>query len=172
MTAPRWIAEAIDATYGDGVDICTSVDVDKIAAALIERLPIEAMAAAGCEAITTGTPGNPMAAAVAMVSAMVLVLAEGDPEVVQLTELYQGACKALDDAGVPYGAEGVDFDRPLDLAGRIRWLAQQRPTRLELQRVEAERDDAQNREAVLRERFAALKDIAAEAKARLEGRSK
>lgn len=132
MTAPRWIAEALEASLSradapgnpDGI----------LAAALIERLPLEAMV----RAIAMGSDGPEL------IRRVVQVLTDGDPEVVQLTELYQGACKVLDGAGVPYAqspSEGQDA-QPIDLAGRIRWLAQQRPTRLELQRVEAERDQA------------------------------
>lgn len=134
MTAPRWIAEAIEAAYengpGDG----------KLATALIERLPLEAIAAELVRERSTDRDASLMA--------IVRVLTDGDPEVVSLTELYQGACKALDDAGVPYASSVGELGamvtlgpaEPLDLADRIRWLAQQRPTRLELQRVEAERD--------------------------------
>jgi hypothetical protein len=140
--APRWIAEAIDA----GV---LGVSSRRLAAALIERLPIEAMMAdirqriAGVAGITGDWIG---AVAGLAMSGAVHVLTDGDPEVVELAELYLGACRALDMAGVPYAAayadDGDQQVMPLNLAGRIRWLAQQRPTRLDLQRVEAERDVA------------------------------
>jgi hypothetical protein len=129
MTAPRWIAEALDASLTRR-DEEADVSADELAAALIERLPIEAMYAAGCalrpeERTVMG-----------IVRAAMGVLSDGDPEVVELTELYQAASRALDDAGVPYAVNTAE----VYLAGRIRWLAEQRPTRLDLQRVEAERD--------------------------------
>lgn len=156
MIAPRWISEAIDVAYdngpGDG----------KLAAALIERLPIEAMIDAIAVLPSTRE------ACISLVAKVAHVLTDGDPEVVELTELYQDACRALDEAGVPYA---IDVEVPasimiestigdlaphkpaevrevpahpgslqMGLPDRIRWLVSERPTRLELQRVEAERD--------------------------------
>lgn len=142
-TAPRWIAEAFDVMMaGPGVG---DPEVEKLAAALIERLPIEAMVDAIAVLPSTRE------ACTSLVAKIVGVLTDGDPEVVELAELYQGACRALDAAGVPHAVDRTDTDEAsathgakcsdaLDLAGRIRWLAQQRPTRLDLKRVEAERD--------------------------------
>lgn len=143
MTAPRWIAEAI-AAASDGLTMGDSPGVEELATALIERLPLEALAVELDRERSADRDASLMA--------MVRVLTDGDPEVVELTELYQSACLALDEAGVPYASERVDsdeasatfgskFSESLNLADRIRWLAQQRPTRLDLQRVEAERDD-------------------------------
>lgn len=149
MTAPRWIAEALEATLMEpGVG---DIDVNRLAHHLLERLPIEAMATAAVGAMAKGAGDQVASVAVSMVGATIGVLAE-DPDVVTLTELYQSACRVLDEAGVPYAVDKRRDDTglsgppqtgqlQLDLAARIRWLAQQRPTRLELQRVEAERED-------------------------------
>jgi len=169
VTAPRWIAEALDALVLTD-DVVTMLPgesatlngryrllpeaIETAARALIERLPVEAMAKAGCEAVIAHH-AQPMTnpgihgAAIAMVTRMISVLADGDPEVVELTELYQGAVKVLNEVGVPYAVDERRDDTGLsgpmrtgqlhlDLAARVRWLAQQRPTRLDLQRVEAE----------------------------------
>lgn len=135
MTAPRWIVEALEAERdmrrGEG-----QPDPHYVATALIERLPIEAMA----RSLAMG-PDSPE-----IVARIVRVLTDGDPEVVELAELYQGASRMLDAAGVPYELALTDDGDPqvvrLNLAGRILWLVEQRPTRLDLQRVEAERDAA------------------------------
>lgn len=171
MTAPRWIAEALDAACDAARHILSDVRKDAIASALIERLPIEAMTGAIRKrtAGTAGITGDWISAVSGLATAgAVYALTDGDPEVVELTEFYQGACKALDSAGVPYAVDvevqphlviestigeleprkSVEVDHvpahhaqiQLDLAGRIRWLAQQRPTRLDLQRVEDERE--------------------------------
>jgi hypothetical protein len=124
VTAPRWIAEALDACSPIG----TSAIADTVAAALIERLPINEMARAMADAEANRAD---------QLVSIVRVLSDGDPEVVELTELYQAASKALDDAGVPYAAayadDGDQQVMQLNLAGRIRWLAQQRPTKLALE---------------------------------------
>lgn len=145
MTAPRWIAEALDVALNASDDAIGRVDYDGIATALLERLPLEAIA---CEVpralddIADGMHGR-------VVADIMRVLTDGDPDVATLTELYQGASKALDAAGVPYAVNTAELYRPLDLAGRIQWLAQQRPTRLDLQRAEAERDAARERVSAL-----------------------
>lgn len=155
MTAPRWIVEALEASFGSP-DAVGRLDIGATATALIGRLPIEEMAKAGHLAVLEFRPDSPTGAALGMVTAIVGVLADGDPEVVTLAELYHGACKVLDEAGVPYAVDGGDPaiahsqpDQRLDLAGRIRWLAQQRPTRIQfeaeraaLRLVVAERDAA------------------------------
>lgn len=135
MTAPRWIAEALA--------VADPADDDVIAAALLERLPIEAMRLA----LDRWTDRHTALARI------VAALTEGDPEVMQLAELYQGASKALDEAGVPYAIEGCAL---MDMQRRIRWLAQQRPTRLELQRVEAERDSKASQLEELSKMFTGL----------------
>lgn len=160
VTAPRWIAEALDAC-GVIADKCT----DDIAKALIERLPIEAMVTAATMSMH-GDGVTDRAVAREAVANIMRILTDGDPEVVELTELYQGACRALDAAGVPYAIDAeiqphimikttIGETAPhkpaevhhvparpctlqLGLAGRIQWLAQQRPTRIELQRLQAE----------------------------------
>lgn len=192
MTAPRWISDAIEAGYDmrQGGD----PDVDRIAAALIERLPLEAMVTA----LASFEGGGWMRPETVKMAATVMrVLSDGDPEVVELAELYQGACRALDAAGVPYAVDAeeahleigavsgeMSLRKPveveqvpahpaqqrLDLAGRIRWLAQQRPTRIDLARVEAERDLARTMHqdaerafaAAMTERDAARADLARE----------
>lgn len=134
MTAPRWIAEAIAAAH-DGLAMGDCPGTAELAAALIERLPLAEIE----QALRGIQPGDWSGG----VLAVIIGALTDDPEVVTLTEFYQGACRTLDAAGVPYGASaepGTWREKPLDLAGRIRWLAQQRPTRLDLQRVEAERD--------------------------------
>lgn len=128
MTAPRWITEALDAACEGARHSMTDVRKDAVAAALTERLPIEAMAHAAGDDL-------------GLVSEIVRVLTDGDPEVVLLAELYQGACKALDEAGVPYAIEGCALT---DMQRRIRWLAQQRPTRAELDAAQATRRLAEN----------------------------
>jgi hypothetical protein len=140
VTAPRWISEALAASW-DGLSMGDVPGFDDIARELLERLPIDAMRAAALTSLDDVAANRPAEQHSAIATtAIVRVLSDGDPEVVELTELYQAASKALDDAGVPYAVNTAEVYRPLDLAGRIRWLAQQRPTRLELQRVEAERD--------------------------------
>lgn len=178
MTAPRWISEAFDAARPEERDM----DADDLSAALIERLPLEAMTAeirVRCadyhrlaEHCPDTWPGDdtfplPPDVSAGIVARIAGVLSDGDPEVVELAKLYQGACRALDAAGVPYAIDvepdhlkieavpgELTLHKPveteqvpshsasqlIDLAGRIRWLAQQRPTRLDLERVEAERD--------------------------------
>jgi hypothetical protein len=161
VTAPRWISEAIEAS-GEMLGPSN----DEIAKQLIERLPLEAMRRAALDALDEVAANHPAEQhSVIALTAIVGVLTDGDPEVVELAELYQGACRALDAAGVPYA---VDVEPPqhlaiesasgemtlhkvvqvhevpahpasqrLDLAGRIRWLAQQRPIRLELESAQA-----------------------------------
>jgi hypothetical protein len=145
VTAPRWISEALAASW-DGLSMGDVPGFDDIARELLERLPIDAMRAAALTSLDDVAANRPAEQHSAIATtAIVRVLSDGDPEVVELTEIYQGASKALDAAGVPYAvatsdSEGNDCNRELDLASRIRWLAQQRPNRLDLQRVEAERD--------------------------------
>jgi hypothetical protein len=131
VTSPRWIAEALTAALPSAIGSLTDEadDAGRLADALRDRLPIEAIAD---QLKREGSADRD-----ACLMAIVRVLSDGDPEVVQLTELYQGACRVLDEAGVPYATQ-----TRLDLAARIRWLVSQRPTRLELQRMEAERDVA------------------------------
>lgn len=148
VTAPRWISEALDAAAPAGV---MGTDADALAAALIERLPIEAMVA-GLAAFEGGGWMRPEA--YKGVTAIVRMLTDGDPEVVQFTELYQDAAKALDAAGVPYGEDRDGVHVFFELGSRIRSLAAQRPIRLDLQRVEAERDLARQELSI--ERLALL----------------
>lgn len=136
MTAPRWIIQALEHAAPAGV---MGTDAEALAAALLERLPIEAMVA---EFTVFPNSDRSREEATSVVARIARVLSEDDPEVVELTELYQSACKALDAAGVPHAINTAEVYRPLDLAGRIQWLAEQRPLRIDLQRVEAERDGA------------------------------
>lgn len=143
MTVPKWIEEALtEATsFPDG-----EVDAALLTAALIDRLPLERMirAAAFGPYVDTDVPTVlRMEAARRIVCAAVAEMADGDADTVILTALYQDACRALDVAGVPY-ANADEVPVPLDLTARIRWLAMQRPTRLDLQRVEAEKDEARD----------------------------
>lgn len=133
MTAPSWILDAL-------MNSDLEESLDRIANELLERLPIVDIS----NALDLPTKAEALRGVVAALSR--------NAEVVKLTELYQDACRALDAAGVPYStlppgpmvhdAEGYPAAEPLSLAGRIRWLAQQRPTALELQRVTTERDHA------------------------------
>lgn len=148
MTAPRWIVDAL----GDAYDMRgrPGRSADKIATALMERLPIEAM----IDAIAG--PPSTRDTCTTLIAKIIAALCDGDPEVVSFTELYQDACRALDDAGAPYAIDAesspdlaiestagemtprkpvevshVPAHRAtiqLDLAGRIRWLARQRRT--------------------------------------------
>jgi len=140
-TAPRWIAEAFDVMMaGPGAG---DPELDRLAAALIERLPLEAVTMEIRQRIAgvAGITGDWIGAIAGLAASGAAAALTGDPEVVTLTELYQGACSVLDAAGVPYKMGGGDhLAVRLNLAGRILWLIEQRPTRLELQRVEAERD--------------------------------
>jgi hypothetical protein len=124
VTAPRWIAAAMD---DELFELDDSERAD-FARSLIERLPINEMARAMADAEANRAD---------QLVSIVRVLSDGDPEVVELTELCQAASKALDDAGVPYAAayadDGDQQVMQLNLAGRIRWLAQQRPTKLALE---------------------------------------
>lgn len=158
MTAPRWIVDAIEACESAAPGV---LHVDQLPTALIERLPLEALRgavqikAADAQAVYDAGPkmwwgdetfAPPPRVIAEIVGRVVCVLTDGDPEVVELTELYQDACRALDDAGVPHAQEPDDGPtEQLNLAARIRWLAQQRPTRLDLQRVEAEREVLRNK---------------------------
>lgn len=122
MTAPRWISEAIEAS----ATLVTPELISATTKELLERLPIEAITVvlrgivgpAGLTALEQ--PGS--------LASIVSALTDGDPEVVELTELYQGACRALDAAGVPYDRALTDDGDlqvvRLNLAGRIQWLAQ------------------------------------------------
>jgi hypothetical protein len=184
VTAPRWIAEAIEAATehhrGEVFADLRLIRDEKLAAALIERLPVEAMAASvliSCwdvDQLTRACPHTweaadaafpPPARVQADIAARIArVLADGDPEIVTLTDLYQSACRALDAAGVPYAAayadDGDQQIMPLNLVGRIRWLAQQRPTRLELQRLQSDRDaQIELRATAERERNAARESL-------------
>ncbi|HSR79130.1 MAG TPA: hypothetical protein VLN57_21330 [Xanthobacteraceae bacterium] len=146
MTAPRWITEAVEASGG-----IINLDDADLARALIERLPLEAIGAV-CRRIDDAARSLHPEAASAGAVEIVRVLTDGDPEVVQLTELYQGACRVLDEAGVPYAYDHeqqvvetlvngievvIDTAQPLEIAGRIRWLVQQRPIRAELDSARA-----------------------------------
>lgn len=146
MTAPRWIAEAIEAVTatvrgGEVFQDIPIIDAERLPAALIEHLPLEAMVDAIAVLPSTRE------ACISLVAKVVNVLTDGDPEVVELTALYQNACRVLDEAGVPYASSvdelgGMVTIRPaeaLDLADRIRWLAQQRPIRAELESAQATR---------------------------------
>lgn len=144
MTPPRWIVEAFEIMMaGPGVG---DPEVETLAAALIERLPLEAMRQAAQDALDEVADNRPAEQHAAIATtAIVRLLTDGDPEIATLTELYQGATRALDAAGVPYATGGDDGQIPvrLNLYGRILWLIEQRPTRIDLQRVEAERDEIQ-----------------------------
>lgn len=138
MTAPRWIRDSIDGQWaGNDVD---DKDAEEFARELMEHLPIEAMvsaAATGHEVdLNIPLPLRTVAAR-RFVTAAVRALTD-DAETISLTELYRDASRALDAAGAPYAVDGV----MLSLVDRIAWLTAQRPMRLELQRVEAERDIA------------------------------
>lgn len=146
MTAPRWIRDSIDGQWaGNDVD---DKDAEEFARELMEHLPIEAMVSAAATGPETDAsiplPLRVIAARRFVTSAIRAMTS--DPEVVTLTELYRDACTALDAAGVPYAASYADDgdvqEISLNLSGRIRWLAQQRPSRLELQRIVEERDQA------------------------------
>lgn len=133
MTAPRWIAEALDAAAPAGT---AGMSNEALARELIERIPLAAI-----EQALRGIQHGDWSGGVL---AVIIGALTDDLEVVTLTELYQGACRMLDAAGVPYERGLTDDGDPqvmrLNLAGRIQWLAEQRPTRLDLQRSEAERD--------------------------------
>lgn len=141
MTAPRWIVEAYAAAC-EPLSMGDSPGVDELATQLIERLPLEHMAKHIAQALAVN--GYPWEASRPAMHGVMHALTDGDPEVVTLAELYQGACRMLDAAGVPYERGLTDDGDPqvmrLNLAGRILWLVEQRPTRLDLQRVEAERE--------------------------------
>lgn len=153
MTSPRWILEPIEAfeltddlmqllgTTG-GPYVMLPATAERLVAAIIEHLPLEEMAEHMAKALELN--GYKWEASRPAMYGVVDALTNGNSEVMQLAELYQGACKALDEAGVPYAldlaADGKET--PLHLAGRIRWLAQQRPIRAELEAVEATRDGA------------------------------
>jgi len=137
MNAPRWILEALDVAWSEGrafSDIAARLTKE-----MFERLPIAEMTRGVRDEIDgiAGLSGDWSAAIAGLaVSKAVQVLA-ADHDVVTIAELYQDAARALDAAGVPYGADGHAL---MDMPARIRWLAQQHPTRSELARVEAERD--------------------------------
>ena len=164
MTAPRWFIQATEAALLDynPTDVPGVVPgVDELAAQLIEHLPIEAMTLeirsriAGVAGLTGDWVG--VVAGLAVLGAVRALT--GDHEVITLTELHHDACRALDAAGVPYAEEyddnGETLAMPFNLAGRIRWLAKQRPTALELKRVTAERDAAERELAELRAKIRA-----------------
>lgn len=143
---PRWIRESLEASWHSGRAFTELAG--HLAKAMIERLPLVALTAAVIEQLG-GDSGAGQDDRVTLdyadrvVKAVVATLT-ADAEVVTLTELYQNAARALDHAGVPYGVERrVDetgLSGPgggtmlLDMPARIRWLAAQRPTRLEMAR--------------------------------------
>lgn len=139
--APRWIVDAIEAAC---IAIGRMVDAEPetLARELIERLPLERLSRA---IITAPTVDHAVAAVVRELTA--------DEEVVLLTSLYLDASRALDVAGVPYATEHTEM---LDLGARIRWLAKQHPTSIELEcRVSSARakgDEAQRQLAAERTR--------------------
>lgn len=140
---------------------------DEVARQLLERLPLDAMRRAADGALANLGDGLAVslrtehAVAALVVAEIVREISERDPDVVTLTELYQSACRELDAAGVPHAdAPGPEM-LMLDLAGRIRWLAQQRPTRLEVQRLQEDRDaQIELRATAERERDAARSELA------------
>lgn len=142
--APKWISEAIEAgtvTHrgGEVFPLIRLVDSEKLAAALLDHLPIDRMvrAAAFGPDVNTNIPAvlRVQAARWIVVDALT-ALTDGDADVVTLTSLYQDASRALDVSGVPY-ANDDEAPVQLDLAARIRWLAMQRPGRPDLQRIAA-----------------------------------
>jgi hypothetical protein len=154
VSVPKWIEEAIEVCYVDN-----DFDESRLPAALLERLPIEAMARAAAFApeVDTKIPAVlRLATARRVVVNAVSALADGNVDVITLTLLYQCASSALDRAGVPY-ANDDEVPKPLDLTARIRWLAMQRPTRLELARVEAERNEARAEVSRLKTELAAAR---------------
>ncbi len=155
--APRWIGEALTMATARHMLADSEESAGLLATALLERIPIIGMQLRAVEVISEHVGGTARDMARDVVTALVSVLTDADSDVVTLTELYQNAARALDDAGVPYaaapsGATDIDSridavasgaeNTHLDLTARIRWLAGQRPRRFYLQRVEAERDQA------------------------------
>ena len=143
MTAPRWIAEAIDAVShvergGDVFRSIPVVDVERLPVELLDRLPVEAMVRAATIPVH-GDEATDRRVAREAIRNVVAILADEKEDAVTLAQLYEDASRALDAAGVPYGVEGAAL---MDMPARIRWLAEQRPRAIDVKRVEAERDAA------------------------------
>lgn len=123
---PRWIREAFDVGGSE---------VGSLIKALVERLPLQRMQDE-VVAVLAGKSGtcedeDPLLELADLVVDAIVVVLTDDDEVVTLTELYQGASRALDKAGAPYAEQD---GAQLDLPERIRWLADQRPTRIGMER--------------------------------------
>jgi len=106
---PRWITDA-----GVSVDLSDGVIAD-LATALIERLPLGA--------ITLAAVMNPPEARCA---AIARALADDAAEPVRHASLLHDVARALDEAGVPRDDLAGKPNRPIDLAGRVRWLTRMR----------------------------------------------
>lgn len=132
VPAPGWIADALTATEASiGVG---DVELAPLASELLDRLPLARMLAAATEGISnafsSGGEHTPDRLARAAVANVVAVLSDPGGEVMEFAEIYFDAAAALMAAGVPHS---IEHDAILSLGGRIRWLARQRPTALELE---------------------------------------
>jgi hypothetical protein len=126
MTFPSWIKDPVTA-YSHPLE--DDDHIDRIVRSIVENLPIDRLIRA------LGGPGGPLEHLTgitvrAAVAAVVEELSK-DAEVKTLTQLYDDARRALDRTGAPYADAQGDA---LDLPARIRWLDEQRPTRLDLER--------------------------------------
>lgn len=157
-TSPGWIVEAM----GEIGAIDPALEAHWVRV-LTEHLPIRQIADVVHDYIDDESLVN-------KISRGIIRELTSDSVATTLTDLYQNAARALDTAGVPYGIDQHDPARgageppgPLDLAGRIRWLARQRPTAIELVRVEAERDAARDELVAVTAQRDALDAVASKA---------